>query len=225
MGLTFTRLKKWLKRWGGEVIYRLKPGQAEHERTVTQPEFHALGPGDIAIDCGANLGAITRILAASGAEVHAFEPNPDAFAHLSRAVAGLPHVHLHPKAVLDRPGRLTLHLHMNYARNPARFSSGSSLISEKRNVDAAQGVEVEVIDLPAFIAALDRPVKLLKIDVEGAEYDILHALLDRGLIDRIDKIFVETHAHAIPSLRDTDARLRDRIAKAGLAGKIDLTWT
>lgn len=218
-------LKKSLKRWVGEVIYRLKPGQAEHERQVLQPEFHALGPGDIAIDCGANLGAITRILAASGAEVHAFEPNPDAFAHLARAVAGQPNVHLHPQAVLDRPGRLTLHLHMNYARNPERFSSGSSLLAEKRNVDAQRGIEVEVIDLVDFIARLDRPVALLKIDVEGAEYDILHAILDRGLIGRIGKIFVETHAHAIPSLRETDARLRARIAQQGLAGKIDLTWT
>lgn len=218
-------MRKWLKRLGGEVVYRLKPGRAEHERAVEQPEFHALRPGDIAIDCGANLGAITRILAASGAEVHAFEPNPDAFALLSKAVADRPNVHLHPQAVLDRPGRLTLHLHMNYDRNPERFSSGSSLIAEKRNVDGARGVEVEVIDLVAFIAALDRPVKLLKIDVEGAEYDILHALLDRGVIDRVEKIFVETHAHAIPSLRETDARLRARIAEAGLERKIDLNWT
>lgn len=218
-------MRKWLKRLGGEVIYRLKPGRAEHERAVAQPEFHALRPGDIAIDCGANLGAITRILAASGAEVHAFEPNPDAFALLSKAVAGRPNVHLHPQAVLDRPGRLTLHLHMNYDRNPERFSSGSSLLAEKRNVDGARGVEVEVIDLVAFIEALDRPVKLLKIDVEGAEYDILHALIDRGVIDRVEKIFVETHAHAIPSLRETDARLRARIAEAGLDRKIDLNWT
>lgn len=218
-------MRKWLKRLGGEVIYRLKPGRAEHERVVDQPEFHALRPGDIAIDCGANLGAITRILAASGAEVHAFEPNPDAFALLSKAVAARPNVHLHRQAVLDRPGTLTLHLHMNYDRNPERFSSGSSLLAEKRNVDGARGVEVEVIDLVSFIAALDRPVKLLKIDVEGAEYDILHALLDRGVIDRVEKIFVETHAHAIPSLRETDARLRARIAEAGLDRKIDLNWT
>ncbi|MDZ4095744.1 MAG: FkbM family methyltransferase [Paracoccaceae bacterium] len=218
-------VKKWIKRIVGNLIYRLNPGQAERERTVVQPEFHALKPGDIAIDCGANLGAITRILAATGAEVHAFEPNPDAFAVLSEVTAGMPNVHRHQKAVLDTPGRLTLHLHVNYARNPERFSSGSSLIGEKRNVDATRGVEVEVVDLVSFIAALDRPVKLLKIDIEGAEYAILHALLDHGVIDRVEKIFVETHAHAIPSLRQTDAALRARIAKMGLDEKIDLTWT
>lgn len=217
-------LKKWLKRQFGEVVYRLRPGRAAYDRVVSQPEFHALGPGDIAIDCGANLGAITRILAANGAEVHAFEPNPDAFAVLERATAGMPNVHRHQQAVLDAPGQLKLHLHINYDRNPERFSSRSSLIAEKRNVDETRGVDVEVIDIVDFIAALDRPVKLLKIDVEGAEYAILHAMLDRGVIDRVEKVFVETHAHAIPSLRETDARLRARIAEAGLGGKIDLNW-
>jgi FkbM family methyltransferase len=218
-------LKKTLKRLVGEVIYRLKPGRAEHERKVDIPAFHALKSGDIAIDCGANLGAITRILAAGGATVHAFEPNPDAFAVLQRAVKDMPDVHLHAAAVLDQPGEMTLHLHMNYGRNPERFSSGSSLIADKRNVDGGSGVQVPVIDLPAFIAALPGRVALLKIDVEGAEYAILHALIDRGVIDRVDRVFVETHAHAIPSLRETDARLRQRIADLGLGGKIDLTWT
>ncbi len=219
------KLKKMLKRLGGEVIYRLKPGRALHDRQVGQPEFHDLGPEDIGIDCGANLGAITRIMAAGGAEIHAFEPNPDAFAVLTRATEGMPNVRLHQQAVLDKPGMMTLHLHMNYARNPERFSSGSSLMGEKRNVDGTRGVEVEVIDLVDFIQRLDRPVRLLKIDIEGAEYAVLHALIDRNVIDRIAKIFVETHAHSIPSLRETDTRLRARIVELGLEGKIDLTWT
>jgi Methyltransferase FkbM domain len=92
-------------------------------------------------------------------------------------------------------------------------------------VDGARGVEVQVVDLVAFIAGLPGPVKLLKIDIEGAEYAILHALIDRGVIDRLERVFVETHAHAIPSLRETDARLRQRIADLGLGGKIDLNWT
>lgn len=215
---------KWLKRMFGEVKYRLNPGRAERSRVVDIPAFHDLGPGDIAIDCGANLGVITTILAANGAEVHAFEPNPDAFRVLSERTAHLPNVHRHPQAVLDRADEMTLYLHVNYGLNPERFSSRSSLIGDKRNVDDRKGVKVPVIDLPAFIEALGRPVKLLKIDVEGAEYDILNALIDRGLMDRIGAVFVETHAHSIPSLRPKDAALRQRIADLQLGGKIDLNW-
>lgn len=217
-------LRKTLKQIGGNLLYRLKPGKAPVERVVDIPVFHQLGPGDIAIDCGANLGLIARILGAQGAEVHAFEPNPDAFRVLAERTRDLPNVKLHQQAVLDKPGSMKLFLHMNYDRNPERFSSGSSLIPEKRNVDETRGVEVEVIDLPAFIEALGRPVKILKIDVEGAEYAILHAMLDRGTIDLVEHVFVETHAHAIPSLRETDAALRARIAEMGLGKKIDLNW-
>lgn len=218
-------LRKTLKRWLGEVSYRLRPGQAEYSRALPQAEFQALGPGDLVIDCGANLGAVTLFAAARGAEVHAFEPNPDAFAILSRRTSGMAGVHLHPQAVLDAPGLLPLYLHLNYARNPERFSSGSSLLAEKRNVDEGQAVEVPVIDLAAFIAGLGRPVTLLKLDIEGAEYKVLNALIDRGVMGQIGKVFVETHAGSIPALTEADAALRARIAAEGLGEKIDLNWT
>lgn len=217
-------VKKTLKRWFGAVAYRLRPGEAEMAREVTISAFHQLGPGDIAIDCGANLGVITKILGRNGATVHAFEPNPDAFRVLAEQTRGMANVHLHPEAVLDRAREMTLFLHVNYKLNPERFSSRSSLIAEKRNVDAAGGVKVKVIDLVEFILKLDGPVKLLKIDIEGAEYDLLNGLIDRGAIDRVDQVFVETHAHAIPSLQPVDKALRQRIADLGLAGKIDLNW-
>ncbi|MEO6299911.1 MAG: hypothetical protein ABIV25_00150 [Paracoccaceae bacterium] len=69
---------------------------------------------------------------------------------------------------------------------------------------------------------LGRAVALLTI--EGAEYAILSGLIDRSVIDRIEAIFVETHAHAIPSLQAVDNALRQRIADLGLTGKIDLNW-
>jgi len=217
-------LKKTLKRLGGEIVYRLKPGHSPRSRTVDIPVFHELGPDDIAIDCGANHGLITRILGAGGAVVHAFEPNPDVFEYLVKNTSHLPGVRCYQKAVLDAPGKMTLHLHLNYDRNPERFASASSLIADKYNVSESGGVEVEVIDLAAFIEALGRPVKVLKIDVEGAEYRVLNRLIDSGLIERIEHVFVETHARMIPSLRAADDALRQRIADRGLGEKIHLSW-
>jgi len=216
-------LRKKLKKIGGEIVYRLKPGRRSSvEEARAHPAFAALGAGDIAIDCGANHGVITAAMAANGAEVHAFEPNPDAFAVLTERFKGAPNVRLYPQAVLDKPGTMTLFLHLNYARNPARFSQGSSLFAEKRNVSESGGVEVGVIDLSAFIGGLGRPVKLVKIDVEGAEYAILNGLIDSGMIHRVDQLLVETHASMIESLRLADTELRARIHELGLGEKIDL---
>ncbi|TMV53643.1 FkbM family methyltransferase, partial [Thioclava sp. BHET1] len=41
-----------------------------------------LRPGDLAIDCGANMGVVTAVLAETGAEVVSFEPDPFAFEQL-----------------------------------------------------------------------------------------------------------------------------------------------
>lgn len=216
--------RKTIKRLGGEIVYRLKPGHSPRNRIVDIPEFHALRPGDIAIDCGANHGLISRILGANGATVHAFEPNPDVFRYLVANTKALPAVICHQQAVLDKPGQMTLFLHLNYGRNPERFACASSLIAEKRNVSESRGVEVEVIDLSAFILALDRPVRLLKVDIEGAEYQLLNGLIDSGAMDRVERVFVETHARMISSLAPADAALRARIAALGLEQKIDLNW-
>lgn len=216
---------KRLKRLFGEVFYRIRPkGASSVGKVRHHPAFAALGVGDIVIDCGANVGLVTEVMAAHGATVHAFEPNPDAFAALQRRFTNAENVILYPQAVFDKAGSMRLHLHLNYHLQPERFSQGSSLLADKRNVAADGGVEVAVIDFAAFVLSLPGPVKVLKMDIEGAEYAVLNRLIDTGAIDRIETILVETHAGSIPSLREADSALRQRIAAAGLGGKIDLGW-
>ncbi len=217
--------RKSLKRIGGNLLYRLKSKRTSAvERARHHPAFDVLGPGDVAIDCGANVGLVTEVLANRGAEVHAFEPNPDAFELLRERCGKLSRVHLYPQAVLDAPGTLKLHLHLNYDCNRERFSKGSSLIAEKGNVSETRAVEVEVIDLADFIARLGKPIKILKMDIEGAEYKVLHRLIESGVIDSIEQVFVETHAHSIRSLREPDKAIRALIEARDLGHKIDLNW-
>ena len=53
------------------------------DRTGVLPHWlKNLKAGDIALDCGANVGKITVPMAQTGAAVYAFEPNPHAFAKL-----------------------------------------------------------------------------------------------------------------------------------------------
>ena len=58
-----------------------------------------LKPGDLAVDCGANMGVVTQRLAATGADVVAFEPDPFAFKTLEQKFAKLPNVTLINAAV------------------------------------------------------------------------------------------------------------------------------
>ena len=185
--------------------------------------FRDLRPGDIAIDCGANVGLVTQQMAAHGATVYASEPNPHAFRTLRETFLAHPNVHCRQVAVLDRKGKARLFFHERSAEDPLHWSTGSSLLEIKRNIDPKSAIEVEVIDLVTFIRDLRSPVALLKLDVEGVEAPIIHRLIDTGTIEKVATIVVETHEKKIPELRPAIARLRERIASLGLS-KIHLDW-
>jgi FkbM family methyltransferase len=212
----------------GAVVWRfararLNLGTSE-ERARRQLFSLRLAPGDIAIDCGANVGKITEQLAQSGATVHAFEPNPHAYAELERRFTGVEHVHCYQKAVSDVSGTLKLYLHERSSEDEIHWSTGSSLLSHKPNVRTDKFVEVEAIDLCDFLGALSGPVKVLKMDVEGSEVAILEKMIDTELVYRITHVFVETHEVKIPELRVPTAALRERIRHLRIS-HINLDWT
>lgn len=178
---------------------------------------------DVAIDCGANRGAYTVRLARSGAEVHAFEPNPDAFAELERVTAPFANVELHRAAVTTTDGPVELYLHKWAQDDPLYWSTGSSLLEEKSNVRRDKAITVEGVRLTRFIEELGRPVKLLKMDVEGAEVALLNQLLDEGLQSAIGYAFVEVHDRRIPSLVEPTRQLRERLGSLG-ATNFRLDW-
>jgi len=180
--------------------------------------------GDLAIDCGANVGDVSAALARTGAEVHAFEPNPHAYSVLVERLGRKRNVRLYPQAVLDRAGRTRLHLHVDAVVDPVGASVGSSLLATKGNVDPDLYVEVETIDLAQFVLELDRPVKVIKIDVEGVECALVHHLLDSGAIERVGTVLVELHDRHIPELQAENQLLRERLTRDGLADRVLTDW-
>ena len=183
-----------------------------------------LAATDITIDCGANVGEVTQHLAESGATVHAFEPNPHAFAVLKERFADAENVHCHPRGVSVQDTTLKLYLHEHSDQDEVHWSTGSSILSFKDNVRTDKFVEVDIIDLVGFIGSLDRRVKILKVDIEGAECAVLTKLIDTGLIDRVDHVFVETHDHKIPELKEETDALRELVRRRGIR-HINLDWT
>jgi FkbM family methyltransferase len=185
--------------------------------------FRALGPGSIAIDCGANVGVFTALMAERSATVYAFEPNPYAFEALAMRFAGLVNVHCANAAVSDHEGRAPLYLHRDAGTEPLRMSTASSLIATKGNVSPDESVDVQLVDLDAFIRDLGRRVTLLKLDVEGVEIAVLRKLLATDTIELVDVALVEMHEGRIPQLREEATKLRDDLARRG-ATNVRLDW-
>lgn len=195
--------------WNQILDYLEKPQRAQTAILEFEQKLAALPADAICLDLGANVGTYTRRLAQHAGHVHAFEPDPWAFAQLSRNLSDLSNVTLHNAAVSDRAGYIRLHRDPAFASSPERASLGSSILSKGVTADQ-DAVEVECIALQDFVAALDADVTLVKMDIEGAEVAVLNALYDAPVLDRIGSIFVETHYHTHPEQIEQIASLKRR---------------
>jgi FkbM family methyltransferase len=180
-----------------------------------------IGPSDTVIDCGANIGKYTAALAKTGALVHAFEPDPACFRALTTKFSTNPNVKLHQKAVSTCDGLTKLFMHKGRDKESVIGSASSSLLASKSNVDNDSFVDVETIELSAFVAKLGH-VSLMKMDIEGFEIEVLNDMLDKGTLSLIDQTFVELHDRKNPSLVVPTKQLKDRLAVC--RADVDLTW-
>lgn len=186
-------------------------------------EKYNIGSESICIDCGANVGNITFQMAESGAEVYAFEPNPFAFSVLNERFEGNPKVHCINKGVWDRNEKIRLYFHENSSEDEVKWSTGSSILDFKKNVLTEKFKEIEVIDLIGFIKGLSKNITVLKIDVEGAEVEILQKIIVEELYLNIGNILVETHDHKIPEIKKGTDLIRKMIDDRKIRN-ISLDW-
>ena len=200
----------WSARIFDHLRWRL--GLTPEARSKRAIRGLGLRQADTVIDCGANVGEMTAVMAAGGATVHAFEPNPHACEVLRKKFGSNTRVHVHEAAVHTAEGTLRLYLHENSSQDEVYWSNGSSLLAEKPNVSAERFVEARTVDLASFINALPGRVRLLKIDIEGAEVEVLRWLLEAGSLDKVDVLFVETHENKMPWLQPATATLKKELA-------------
>tara|TARA_R100000808_G_C2155395_1_gene167789 strand:+ start:15254 stop:15868 length:615 start_codon:yes stop_codon:yes gene_type:complete len=186
-----------------------------------------INSGDIVIDCGANIGDITNLFINHGAIVLAYEPNDRAFDVLSNRFKNNRNVRCFKAAVSSSDGVSKLYMHQKSPEDPLKYSTGSSLVSEKSNVNIDDYVEVKTIDLNRIIQKIKnkfkKNIQVLKIDIEGAECDLLEHLLDNGALHDIPYVFVETHEKKIPSLRPATEEIKRRVQEENLKN-INFKW-
>jgi FkbM family methyltransferase len=140
--------------------------------------------GAVIVDVGANVGVSVLYFCKHHAdpEIHAFEPDPEIFSKL--------------KANVDRYAQgKRVHL-----KNQAAYTSNASLRFAREGADGGhvqmspnvgECVDVEGIDLLGFLDRFER-VDLLKIDIEGAESDVVPHCAPA--FSKIDRLFIEYHS-------------------------------
>lgn len=156
-----------------------------------------LGPDDVCLDLGANLGVFTEKLAKTGALVHAFEPDPYAYDIAQKRVGHLPNVVLHNQAVAQQGGTFTMRRSVKFDRKPAAATGSSTIVFDNPKKFKAEGFDVTVRAFRDVLADIGRPIALVKMDIEGAEFDILRDVFAHPQDFAIDALFCETHERSV----------------------------
>ncbi|GHG93221.1 FkbM family methyltransferase [Pseudodonghicola xiamenensis] len=202
-----TRLRKALYRARGAyqgtlggVPFRLDPYHSKFWRRASagawEPETFAVLDAHLAadrdyLDIGAWIGPTVLYAARKARHVWAFEPDATAFRHLAWNIDlnRITNVSALPVALSDRTG---------VARMASFGGEAGDSMTSLLNAEAAGGTDVVTLDWAAFAADTDlSAVSLVKMDVEGAEFSLIPALLPWLKAQR-PALYLSTHAPYLP---------------------------
>jgi len=146
-------------------------------RSIDELLRRLLGPGRMALDVGAHVGAKSERYLALGANVVCVEPLPECVAELHRRFDGDPRVSVVAAAAGEREGNATLSI---CSRAPYLSTMSAAWKGGRfRNEVWDRSVDVPVTTLESLVARYGAP-DFCKIDVEGHERSVL-AALDRRI--------------------------------------------
>jgi FkbM family methyltransferase len=153
-------------------------------------------PGDVVIDIGAHVGLVSIYLAkrCPFLRIHAFEPYRPNYENCAENLFlnGVSNVRLHPQAVSGHGGPVVL-------RSLQRNTGGATALFDMPGAEAAAPVDSRTLDdiFASFLEPEER-CRLLKIDCEGMEYEILSQC---QALDRVDYLAGEFHeGEQLPSV-------------------------
>ncbi len=166
-------------------------------------DFTPTRPAPVILDCGANIGftVLNYKRQFPSARIIAFEPDPQFAPVLRRNLEhnGAVDVQVVEAAVWVQNGEITWF---------SEGIDGSKIVTEA----VAEGnlVQVATIDLAEYITS---EIDLIKLDIEGAEYQVIQHLVKQGKLHLVHNMIIE--CHTLPSdIRQLGAML-ELLASAG----------
>ena len=159
-----------------------------HEREYENKIF--ISPNDIVYDLGANIGAFTKWATLFNPNsIYSFEPTPSLYSDLLKTFEHNSNVHIFDLAITDQNKSINFY--------ELTENTGNSLVEipkENRIGDIFKGItQVQGINLEEYVIKNMLPLPtLLKVDIEGSEYDFFENTSD-AFFTNTTQIIVEFH--------------------------------
>ncbi|MDF1722295.1 MAG: FkbM family methyltransferase [Minwuia sp.] len=205
-------LQRWLVRnaMSGETFeHRINAGPASGlKMLLTLPEDKAywtgtceldvttclvgeMQKGAVCYDIGSHRGFIAGVMAINGAsEVFCFEPNPDNIESIGQLTRLNPDLTLTVKqmAVGAEDGNATFEIMPETSMGKLSTSTFQDGVGGQRTID------VQIVSLDSMLSRQEiSPPSMMKIDIEGAEFDALCGA-DKLISEHKPKLLIEIHS-------------------------------
>ena len=196
------------------IFNDLKPGEKHNvyvvfneitsQRTYNN-DFICVEKDDVVVDIGFNYGLFSMTsLRYQPKRIIAFEPNPK-LVKTFKVYFKESMIELHQKAVSNKNGRAIFYENLDPGM--------STIFEDINNVSQGDSYEVDVINFNDFIISNNvETIDYLKVDCEGAEYDIFGSIPDNYLKNNIRKVAIEFH-HKLSDIKVQD--LIERLKRNG----------
>jgi FkbM family methyltransferase len=172
------------------------------DKIYTPSKRFAIRDGWVVLDLGGHKGifSVFAATAAKNVKVFTFEPSPENFKLLSHNLElnHLSNVSAFNIAVSGQSGESVLHLFPDHGQN-------TLLQRANQQLRPTSDVTVETWSLARILQEVATPVNLLKMDIEGMEYETLFSCPPEQL-RKIERIALEYHedvvltSHRVPEL-------------------------
>lgn len=166
---------------------------------------YPLGPESTVVDLGGFRGQwASDLFAKYGCSIHVFEPVPEFASQIAQRFLRNARIKVHMVGLgkENRLGRI-------------RIDGDASTLLHRGEA----GIDVELREIGEYFKEQGiGQVALLKINIEGGEFELLEHMLDTGLVSHIDNIQVQFHTFV------DDAEQRRRALQRRLAKTHTLAW-
>ena len=207
-------------KFGQQIMLDAFSKQQMYEQETARVLDLILQPGDTFLDIGGHIGFFSMVAAAMvgpAGRVFTFEPDPSNYQHLLHHIAINDYHNVFPChwAVGQTSGVVEFFFNPDNDGGHALWDPGKHPFNEKARAN--------VVKRPVFLTALDdffrgaQPgfVKLIKIDTEGNEVNVLRGAKQFLVSAQVPAVIAEFNQFGLEQMNSSEAELRSLMAELG----------